>query len=110
MGNGILVAGGQRNYIARNLVEDHERTGIGLVPFPEDDPSDDIPTGDELDLTCDESKDQELADPASLPNPLLWDSLDNEVIENVVRDSGLGDIAVGSIGPIDGARQLLLRQ
>ena len=45
MGNGILVAGGQRNLIKRNLVEDHERTGIGLVLFPEDDPSDDIPTG-----------------------------------------------------------------
>jgi hypothetical protein len=102
MGNGILVAGGQRNLITRNLVEDHERTGIGLVPYPEDDPSDDIPSGDELNLTCEEAKDQELADPASLPNPLLWDSIDNEVVDNVVRGSGLGDIAVASIGPIDG--------
>ena len=38
MGNGILVAGGIRNTIARNLRVDHDRTGIGLVPFLEEGP------------------------------------------------------------------------
>ena len=42
-GNGILVAGGVDNAIERNLVYDHDRTGIGLVPFPEEDASDDVP-------------------------------------------------------------------
>lgn len=32
MGNGILVAGGNRNQILRNRVWDHDITGIGIVP------------------------------------------------------------------------------
>ena len=101
MGNGILVAGGHRNLIVRNLVEDHQRTGIGLVPFPEEGASDDIPTGDELDMPCDEARELPLADPESIPELLLWNAEDNEVRENVVRRSGLADIAMGSIGATD---------
>ena len=40
MGNGILVAGAVKTIIERNLVYNHERTGIGLVPFPEADAND----------------------------------------------------------------------
>jgi hypothetical protein len=97
MGNGILVAGGQGNLITKNLVVDHERAGIGLVPFPEDDPSDDIPTGDELELPCAEARDLPLADAASLPGTLLWNAERNEVRANVVRESGLADIGFGSL-------------
>jgi len=32
MGNGILVAGGNKNLIVRNRVWDHDITGIGVVP------------------------------------------------------------------------------
>ena len=39
-GNGILVAGGVQNVVERNRVYDHDRTGIGLVPFPEEDAND----------------------------------------------------------------------
>ena len=37
MGNGILSAGGVDNVIERNRVYDHDSTGIGLVPFLEED-------------------------------------------------------------------------
>ena len=43
MGNGILSAGGVQNIIERNRVWDHNKTGIGLVPFLEDDPNDAMP-------------------------------------------------------------------
>src|ERR687897_2449850 len=42
-GNGILSAGGRPNVIERNRVFDHNRTGIGLIPFPEEDANDVIP-------------------------------------------------------------------
>jgi hypothetical protein len=35
-GNGILVAGGRDNVIARNRVWDHDLTGIGIVIVPDD--------------------------------------------------------------------------
>jgi plastocyanin len=102
MGNGILIAGGHRNLIVNNLVEDHERTGIGLAPFPEEGASDDIPTGDELDLPCAEARELPLADPADIPELLLWNSQDNEVRGNVVRGSGMADLAFGALDATDG--------
>jgi plastocyanin len=100
MGNGILIAGGHRNLVVDNYVEDHDRTGIGLVPFPEEGASDDIPTGDELDLPCDEARELPLAE--DVPDLLLWNSEDNEVRGNVVRDSRLADIAFGSLDGAEG--------
>jgi plastocyanin len=102
MGNGILVAGGHRNLIVNNLVIDHDRTGIGLVPFPEEDPSDDVPTGDELDLPCAEARELPLAEPGSIPDLLLWNAEDNEVRGNVVRDSRLADLAFATLEGSDG--------
>ena len=98
MGNGILSAGGQRNLIVNNFVRDHERTGIGLVPFPEEDASDTIPEGDELDLPCAEARDLPLADPGDIPPLQLWNSEDNEVRGNDVRGSGIADLGFGAIG------------
>ena len=102
MGNGILVAGGHRNLIVNNLVEDHERTGIGLVPFPEESPDYDLPSEADLDLPCSEVRDRELPDPETLPDLLLWNAEDNEVRGNVVRRSGLADIGFGSLDATDG--------
>lgn len=48
-GNGILAAGAVRATIERNLVYNHELTGIGLVPFPEEDANDLAPTHDKWD-------------------------------------------------------------
>ena len=96
MGNGILVAGGIGNIVERNLVFDHERTGIGVVPFPEEGASD-VPNPDApLDQEC---KDAPLPtiDPADIDDLVLWSPKNNRVVGNVVSGSGLGDIAVGDL-------------
>jgi hypothetical protein len=94
MGNGILPAGGVRNTIERNRVWDHNRTGIGLVPFLEEGPNDDMPPSDEWDRTCDEQK----ADPIAveIPDVLLWNPQENRVVGNVVSDSREADLAVAT--------------
>jgi hypothetical protein len=100
MGNGILVAGSNRNLVERNLVFDHERTGIGLVPFPEEDANDGVPDPSTWDVPCDEVRD----DPPAVTDPsalglVLWDAYQNQIRDNVVSGSGLADIALGSLQP-----------
>jgi hypothetical protein len=98
MGNGILLAGAVDNVVERNLVFDHERTGIGLVPFPEEDATDVAPEDeDRLALTCEESLDVELPDPDDVPSVVLWSPRLNQIRDNVVSDSGLADIGLGSL-------------
>ncbi len=94
-GNGILIAGGNRNVIERNRVFDHARTGIGLVPFLEEAPNDEIPAVEEWVLSCDEQK---LIASVIPEGALLWDSYDNSVVGNDVSESGLADIAIGTAG------------
>jgi len=98
MGNGILVAGGTNNVIERNLVWDHERTGIGLVPFPEEDASDVPPPPEDDQRPCDEAREDELPDPETIDDLVLWEPRGNTIRGNVVEDSGLGDLAVGTLG------------
>lgn len=95
MYNGI-VSTGIGNVIERNRVFDHDRVGIGVLPFPEYDASDDIPPEDEWDLTCDESR--ELPVDEDPPNPILWESYDTRVIGNIVSDSGDADITIFTLG------------
>ena len=95
MGNGILSAGGVGNIIERNRVWDHNRTGIGLVPYLEEDPNDKMPTPDQWDMPCSESK---KLTPQLPDGPLLWDSQKNIVRDNVVENSGEADLAVASAG------------
>jgi Right handed beta helix region len=97
MGNGILPAGGVGNTIERNLVYDHDRTGIGLVPFPEEDANDDVPPPEDDDRPCAETLTEAPADPATLPDLLIWNPRDNRVVGNDVSDSRVADIAVGSL-------------
>lgn len=95
MGNGILSAGGVRNTIERNRVWDHDKTGIGLVPFLEEDPNDVLPPASEWTTPCAESK----AKAPQVPGgPLLWDSAENIVRGNVLEDNRRADIAVASAG------------
>jgi hypothetical protein len=94
MGNGILPAGGVRNTIERNRVWDHNRTGIGLVPFLEEGPNDDMPPSDQWDRTCDEQKAAPIAD--EIPEVLLWNPQENRVVGNVVSDSREADLAVAT--------------
>jgi Right handed beta helix region len=99
-GNGILVAGGANNTIERNLVYDHDLTGIGLVPFPETDANDVVPPVENDDMPCSEARNLPVADPADIPDTVLWNPRGNSVVGNVVEDSGLADIAAGSLEDI----------
>jgi hypothetical protein len=98
MGNGILVAGGRDNLVTHNRVWDHERTGIGLVPFPETDAVDNIPPEDAMKRPCAETKGKAPTDPGAVQNPVLWPPKNNKVVDNTVERSGMADIAVGTIG------------
>lgn len=96
MGNGIIAPGGIDNLITRNLVFDHAKTGISLIPFPENGPNDDLPTEEEWAVSCD---DQRLEPPADeIPDALFWEAWDNTVTENVVSGSGQGDLAAFGLG------------
>jgi hypothetical protein len=95
MGNGILNAGGVQNIIERNRVWNHNKTGIGLVPFLEEDASDVMPEKSAWEMTCEESKNLM---PVQPEGALLWDSQENTVRGNVLEDNRRADIAVGSAG------------
>jgi len=95
MGNGILSAGGVQNIIERNRVWDHNKTGIGLVPYLEDDPNDAMPEKSAWDTSCADSK---KLTPVQPGGGILWDSQDNTVRNNVLEDNRRADIAVGSAG------------
>jgi hypothetical protein len=99
MGNGILITGGVRNSITRNRVWDHDRSGIGLVPFPEEQALDDQPSPAEWDTPCAETLDDPVN--SAPPELLIWDPYDNAVTDNVVEDSRLADLAFGSITATD---------
>jgi len=101
-GNGILVAGGVGNTIERNLVWDHDLTGIGLVPFPETDANDVVPPAENDDMPCSEARNEPAADPADIPETVLWNPRDNTVVGNVIEDSRLADIGVGSLEDVSG--------
>ena len=94
MGNGILSAGSVLNNIERNLVYDHDKSGIGLVPFLEEDPNDVMPTQAQWSLSCEDAKD---LDPVIPDGPLLWESQQTRVIGNVVSDSRQADIINASV-------------
>ncbi|MFZ9426504.1 MAG: right-handed parallel beta-helix repeat-containing protein [Ilumatobacteraceae bacterium] len=95
MGNGILSAGGVQNIIERNRVWDHDKTGIGLVPFLEEDANDAIPAKDTWDTDC---ATQKQLMPVLPDGPLLWDSQDTEVRDYVLEVNRRAVIAVGSAG------------
>jgi hypothetical protein len=95
MGNGILSAGGVRNVIERNLVYDHDKTGIGLVPFLEEDPNDEVPPRAKWDTPCAVQKNLKPNDPGTA---ILFDSMDNKVTGNVVSGNRAADLAVASAG------------
>jgi hypothetical protein len=96
-GNGILLAGSIDNVVERNLVYDHDRTGIAAVPFPEEDASDIVPPVEQNELPCEETRDDELPDPESIPDVVLWNASGNRFVGNVVSGSGLADLASGTI-------------
>ncbi len=105
-GNGILVPGGVRNVIERNRVVNHQRTGIGLVPYPESDANDLPPASSEWDTPCTPkstvTKEIPEADCKEVKDIMdkcgvLWPPKENRVVGNVVEGSGVADLAVGTI-------------
>jgi hypothetical protein len=96
MGNGILAPGGVQNTISRNRVFDHDKTGIGLVPFLEEGANDDIPTREEWEIECAEQREQPPAE--EIPDALLWEALENTVVDNVLSDNRTADIGVAGVG------------
>ncbi len=98
MGNGILVAGGVNNVIERNRVFDHDKTGVGLVPYLEESPNDDVPPDTELTRPCAEARNDPPPDEGSLPEAILWHPRSNRVADNVVEDSRVADLAAGTVG------------
>ena len=103
MGNGIITPGGYNNLIVRNRVWNHERIGIALVPFPEEKPKDEIPTGDELTMPCSEARNLPLPAKDTLPGTLIWDARNNRIEGNVVDASGLADLGFGALSGTDDA-------
>jgi len=96
MGNGILVPGGVQNLISRNRVFDHDKTGVGLVPFLEEGANDDIPGRDEWDLPCEEQRLLPVAE--EIPDALLWEAFENVVTDNVLSNNRVADIASAGVG------------
>lgn len=106
-GNGILAAGATRTSIERNRVWKHERTGIGLVPFPEEDANALAPAHSAWDIPCQETRDDEVPpiseeDCKSVEGLLegcvvLWNPFDNIVKGNVIDESDEADLAIGTV-------------
>lgn len=96
-GNGILLAGAIDTTVERNLVFDHDRTGIAAVPFPEEDANDIAPPASAHQIPCEETRDDEI--PAENQNPglVLWHPTGNRFIGNVVEASGLADLASATL-------------
>ncbi len=95
IGNGILVSGGIDNVIERNLVYDHDKTGIGLIPFREVNASSGPPPDEELSEPCADAAEYQSPGATRIP-VVLWPPKGNRVVGNVVEDSRLADLAVGS--------------
>lgn len=93
MGNGIVVAGGVGNEISRNRIWDHDKTGIGLVPFLEEGASDDIPPPEDDDRPCADTLDDPIN--TAPPETLLWNARDNVVTDNVLTDNRTADLGIG---------------
>jgi hypothetical protein len=109
-GNGILVAGAVRATITKNLVYGHDRLGIALVPYPEEDANALAPPATEWDTPCQQTHDQEVPpiDPTQCKEvagllkacAVIWNPIENTVTDNEVSGSGIADLGVGTIDPL----------
>ena len=88
------------NIVERNLVYNHDRTGIAAVPFPEEDASDTPPPADELDRPCSETLDDEI--PEEPVGTVIWSATGNRFVGNVVENSGMADMASSTIALAEG--------
>jgi hypothetical protein len=108
-GNGILLAGAVRATVTKNLVYNHDRLGIALVPYPEEDANALAPPKADWDTPCEQTHDQTPPpiDPAQCKEvagllkacAVIWNPFDNEVTDNDVSASKIADLGVGTIDP-----------
>ncbi len=90
-GNGFVAPGGIANVVERNRIWDHDIAGVGIAPFPEDNPINAIPDPPDPDCLADaEAAADDVV--AELPNPLLWPAKDNIIRANIITDSRTADI------------------
>ncbi len=94
-GNGIVVAGGLDNTIERNLIFDHDVSGIALAPFPENDPLTGIPENPSTDCLEDVVP-VSPEEAESLPASLFWEPARNVVRGNVITDSRRADLILAT--------------
>ena len=84
--------------VTKNLVYNHDRTGIAAVPFPEEDANDVAPPESAWAAPCEGTRDDKVPAPGvTIPDVVLWQPTGNIVTDNVVTDSGLADIASATI-------------
>ena len=84
-----------RNLVSRNRVFDHNRTGIGLVPFLEEDPQRRPAHARGVEHAVRRAEEPGAGDAERRP---ALDAYENEVTGNVVTDSREADLAVASAG------------
>lgn len=112
-GNGILPAGAVKVTITKNRVWNHDRTGIGLVPFPESDASDLAPAETEWSKPCSESPAKKAAASGTKTTIakdqcvevavvgtgciVMWNPIEDKVTGNDVSGSKVADLAVGTV-------------
>src|SRR5262249_40424761 len=101
-----LLAGAVKGLIQHNLVYNHARTGIGLVPFPEADANDVPPPKSQWADACQEHHTPGPGVPKSQCQKIavigpgcvvLWNSEDNKVEDNDISASGLVDMGEATI-------------
>jgi hypothetical protein len=95
MGNGIITPGAVQTVIERNRVYDHDKGGITLAPFLEEDPNDVMPTPEQWTETCAEAKQRPPVEPSG---PLVWQPMQNRIVGNVVEDSRAADLLFATVG------------
>jgi hypothetical protein len=101
-GNGILLAGAIDTTVERNLVYNHDRTGVAAVPFPEEDANDIPPPASAHSTPCEETRDDEIPVENQEPGTVIWHPTGNRFIGNVVEASGLADLASATIAAKEG--------
>jgi hypothetical protein len=104
-GNGILLTGAVKEVVQNNLVYNHARTGIGLVPYPEGDSNDVPPPSSQWNEPCsqhhqpgpgvpkDKCVKQAIIGDGCV---VLWNAMDNKIENNNVSGSQ-ADLAVGTV-------------
>jgi hypothetical protein len=105
-GNGILLAGAVQTLVQHNLIYNHTRTGIGLVPYPEAGANDVPPAPSAWADPCSAHHTAPTGVPAaqcqklSIIGPgcvVLWNAQDNKIRDNMISNSGLVDMGEATI-------------